>query len=145
VEHRTLVDGRLRWLRQRAVLEFDSDGRALRAAGTVEDITERKTAEQALSESESSSDGSSKPRVKGIWTIDDENRTTFVNPRMAELLGCPAEQIIGRSPFDFMDPEMRRLVERKLIERRQGKTDQYELRLTRPDGSQLWTLLSTTP
>jgi diguanylate cyclase (GGDEF)-like protein/PAS domain S-box-containing protein len=145
VEHRTLVDGRLRWLRQRAVLEFDIDGRALHAAGTVEDITERKTAEQALSESESRLRRIVETAREGIWTIDGENRTTFVNPRMAELLGCPVEHIIGRSPFDFMDPEMRGLVERKLVERRQGITDQYELRLTRPDGSQLWTLLSTTP
>jgi PAS domain S-box-containing protein len=145
VEHRTLVDGRLRWLRQRAVLEFDHDGRALRAAGTVEDITERKTAEQALSDSESRLRRIVETAREGIWTIDGENLTTFVNPRMAELLGCPAEQIIGRSPFDFMDPEMRQLVEHKLVERRQGITDQYELRLTRPDGSQLWTLLSTTP
>lgn len=48
VEHRTLVDGKQRWLRQRAVLEFDSDGRALRAVGTVEDITERKSVEEVL-------------------------------------------------------------------------------------------------
>ncbi|UHD18531.1 EAL domain-containing protein [Thiocapsa bogorovii] len=145
VEHRTLVAGRLRWLRQRAVLEFDNDGRALRAAGTVEDITARKRAEQALSDSESRLRRIVETAREGIWTIDGDIRTTFVNPRMIELLGCPAEQIIGRSPFDFMDPEMRQLVERKLLERRQGISDQYELRLRRPDGSPLWTLLSTTP
>ncbi|WP_170164716.1 EAL domain-containing protein [Thiocapsa rosea] len=145
VAHRTRVDGRLRWLRQRATLEFDPTGKPLRALGSVEDITDRTTAEQALSESESMLRRIVETAREGIWTIDDETRTTFVNPRMAELLGCTAEQIIGRSPFDFMDSEMRRLVERKLIERRQGNTDQYELRLTRPDGSQIWTLLSTTP
>ncbi len=48
VEHRTLVDGRLRWLRQRAVLEFDPSGKPLRALGSVEDITERKLAEAEL-------------------------------------------------------------------------------------------------
>ena len=145
VEHRTLIDGKLRWLRQRAELEFDSDGRALRAVGTVEDITERKTAELALSDSEANLRRIVETAREGIWMIDAENRTTFVNPRMSELLGCPAEQMLGRPPFDFLDPEMRRLVERKLVERRQGNTDQYELRLTRLDGSQLWTLLSTNP
>lgn len=50
LDHRILVDGELRWVRQRAEVEFapPPSGRALRAAGTVQDITMHKDAELEL-------------------------------------------------------------------------------------------------
>jgi PAS domain S-box-containing protein len=44
IEHRIVVDGELKWVRERAQVEFDAAGRALRGIGTVQDITERKRA-----------------------------------------------------------------------------------------------------
>ncbi|MDD5304489.1 MAG: PAS domain S-box protein, partial [Elusimicrobia bacterium] len=48
IEHRILVNGAVKWVRDRAEIEFAEDGRALRGIGTVQDITERKMAELAL-------------------------------------------------------------------------------------------------
>jgi PAS domain S-box-containing protein len=48
IEHRILVAGDLKWVRERAVVEFDEAGHALRGIGTVQDITERKRAEKEL-------------------------------------------------------------------------------------------------
>lgn len=48
VEHRVTVDGELRYVCEKADIEFDSTGRALRAVGTVHDITEQKSAEARL-------------------------------------------------------------------------------------------------
>ncbi len=145
VEHRTLIDGRLRWLRQRAVLEFDHDGRALRAAGIVEDITERKLAELALSESESRLRRIVDTAHEGIWTIDLDGRTTFANPRMAQLLGCSADQLFDRSLFDFMEADTRAAAEQNLVKRRAGIAETHEFRFRRLDGSHLWTLVATNP
>jgi len=52
IEHRIVVGGEIRWVRERATLEFDEHGRLLGGFGTTQDITERKKAEQALRESE---------------------------------------------------------------------------------------------
>ena len=52
IEHRLIVDGEVKWVRERAELEFDSQGRLLGGFGTTQDITERKRAEEALQESE---------------------------------------------------------------------------------------------
>jgi diguanylate cyclase (GGDEF)-like protein/PAS domain S-box-containing protein len=106
-------------------------------------LVEERTKE--LSESEARFRQIVETTTEGVWTVDREIRTTFANPRLAEMLGCPRDQLIGRSAFDFMDNETRAFVERKLAERSRDSSDQYELRLTRADGSQLWTFLCATP
>ena len=48
IEHRIVVSGALKWVRERAEVEFDKDGRAVEGIGTVQDITERKRAQEEL-------------------------------------------------------------------------------------------------
>ncbi len=48
IEHRLVVDGEVKWVRERAELEFDERGVLLSGFGTVQDITSLKQAEQAL-------------------------------------------------------------------------------------------------
>jgi PAS domain S-box-containing protein len=48
IAHRIVVGGKLRWVREQAQIEFDTDGRAVRGIGTVRDITERKRAEDEI-------------------------------------------------------------------------------------------------
>jgi two-component sensor histidine kinase len=46
LEHRILVAGQVKWVRERAELEWDGHGALLGGFGTVQDITERKAAEE---------------------------------------------------------------------------------------------------
>jgi PAS domain S-box-containing protein len=48
VVHQILVDHEIRWVRERAELTFDATGVAVAAIGTIQDISERKTAERKL-------------------------------------------------------------------------------------------------
>jgi PAS domain S-box-containing protein len=48
IEHRIVVAGGVKWVRERAKIEFDTDGRAVQGVGTVQDITERKRAQEEL-------------------------------------------------------------------------------------------------
>jgi PAS domain S-box-containing protein len=45
IEHRILVGGKVKWVREMAELEFDKDGRPLRGIGVAQDITRQKEAE----------------------------------------------------------------------------------------------------
>ena len=56
IEHRLVVDGVLKWVRERAELEFDEQGRLLGGFGTTQDITGLKQAEQALIEADQRKD-----------------------------------------------------------------------------------------
>lgn len=48
IEHRIVVADTLKWVRERAEIEFDRDGHAVEGIGTVQDITERKRAQEEL-------------------------------------------------------------------------------------------------
>jgi PAS domain S-box-containing protein len=52
IEHRLLVDGALKWVRERAEMEFDEQGAVVGGFGTTLDITKLKQAEQALIEAD---------------------------------------------------------------------------------------------
>jgi PAS domain S-box-containing protein len=51
MEHRIVVDGQIKWVRERADLEFEKDGTLLGGFGTVTDITQRKQMEDELRKS----------------------------------------------------------------------------------------------
>ena len=50
IEHRVLVEGKVRWVREIAEVEFSAAGVPLSGIGTVQDITEQKQAEIELTE-----------------------------------------------------------------------------------------------
>jgi PAS domain S-box-containing protein len=52
IEHRLVVDGVVKWVRERAELEFDEQGEPVGGFGTTLDITGLKQAEQALIEAD---------------------------------------------------------------------------------------------
>ena len=67
------------------------------------DITDRVSAETALRESERLYRTIVETADEGIWMIDADSNTTFVNHRMAELLGHRTDDMIGRHLFEFVD------------------------------------------
>ncbi len=48
IEHRIVVEGETKWVKEIAKVEFDENGNALTGIGTVQDITERKAAEEKI-------------------------------------------------------------------------------------------------
>jgi PAS domain S-box-containing protein len=107
----------------------------------LQDVTQRKEAEVALRASEERYRQIVETTSEGVWTIDGENRTTFVNARMAEMLGYSVEQMLGRPLEQFVAGAMPDMVE-KLQRRRQGLVEQHETQLRRRDGSVLWVSIS---
>ena len=82
---------------------------------------------------------------EGVWEVDALGSTTFVNPRMAALLGYPIEDILDLPVGRFMDDEGRALLERNITRRRQGEVRRYEFKFIRKDGSELWACVAINP
>ncbi len=77
------------------------------------------------------------------WILDAEARTTYVNKKMAEMLGYSREEIIGKSVRDFTDEKDKAVFEMNMKRRRQGINESYEFKLLRKDGLPLWVLVNS--
>ncbi|MFW6102249.1 MAG: PAS domain S-box protein [Chloroflexota bacterium] len=106
IEHRIIVDDKVKWVRERAELEFDSKGELKGGFGTVQDITERKQVENELRVK----DFAVNSAASGIAIADLDGIVTYVNlaclsmwdyEREEEVLGKPATNFFaGRNDFD---------------------------------------------
>lgn len=79
---------------------------------------------------------------EGIWMTDEHERTTFVNGRVEELLGYTREELLAMPPSGVIDDE-RYDSDAKVAERRRGQAGQYDIRLRRKDGGEVWVLVSS--
>ena len=82
---------------------------------------------------------------EGIWMIDGDGVTTFVNGHMAEMLGYAPGEMVGVALFAFMDEEGRAGTREKLARRRTGIREEHEHKLIRRDGAVVWTRMSVSP
>jgi len=82
---------------------------------------------------------------EGIWEIDASAHTSFVNPKMAALLGYSIEEMLNRPLAGFMDADGRAIVERRLARCRDGTAERHELQLLRRDGNAVWTSMAINP
>ncbi|MES2126743.1 MAG: EAL domain-containing protein [Pseudomonadota bacterium] len=82
---------------------------------------------------------------EGIWEIDASAHTSFVNPKMASMLGYTIEEMLDRPLHAFMDAEGQVIMERNIARRQQGVAERHEFKFIRKDGVELWTTLATNP
>ncbi|HJV38266.1 MAG TPA: CHASE domain-containing protein [Geothrix sp.] len=82
---------------------------------------------------------------EGMWVLDPEGRTTFVNRRMAQILGYAPEEMIGRPLSDFMFEEDRETSDRNMAQRRNGISAQHDFRFRKKDGEEVWTIVTGNP
>ncbi|HEV3162654.1 MAG TPA: PAS domain S-box protein, partial [Isosphaeraceae bacterium] len=82
---------------------------------------------------------------EGIWMIDADAHTGYVNPRMSEMLGYSVDEMLGRSYFDFTDDTVGDQADEGLEHRKQGIREQLDTRFRRKDGTELRAIVSTSP
>ena len=90
----------------------------------VRDITERKKADEALSESEYKYKSLIENIPDIIFTIDLEGKITFVSKRTKEILGYDNTETLNRNIFDFIPVEDHQRALENLKERYEGGKDQ---------------------
>jgi diguanylate cyclase (GGDEF)-like protein/PAS domain S-box-containing protein len=124
----------------------DPAGQIVAFVAVFRDLSERKRQEAALRAKETSYQKLVETAHEGIWMVDAQDRATFVNQRMADLLGYSVEEMIGRSPSEFYFSEAGRQ-ERDEHRKRslEGIKESREVTYRRRDGEPLWAVVATSP
>lgn len=148
IEHRIVADGRERWVRERAGIEFSPTGEALSGIGSVQDITEQKRAAEVLLESRQLLQTIVDTVPLRIFWKDRESRYLGCNPAFARDAGkdSPAD-LVGKDDFQMawaQEAEQYRADDRRIVETGKPRLS-YEEPQTTPDGRQIWLRTSKVP
>jgi PAS domain S-box-containing protein len=95
IEYRFVVGATIRWVCAQADWQFTEDGTQTRCVGTVQDITERKRAEESLRESEQELRAIFEGALDGILVADAQTRKLLIaNAAICSMLGYTHEEIV---------------------------------------------------
>ncbi len=101
-------DGSIIWISENCRAIRDAKKRLLYYEGTVEDITQRRSAEEKVLHSEALYHSLVETLPQNIFRKDLQFCFTFANQQFCRILGRPLEQIVGKTDFDFFPAELAR-------------------------------------
>ena len=84
------------------------------------DITDIRNTQKSLMESEGQYRNLVELAQEGVWVFDRDYVTTFVNPRMTQMLGYVQSEMVGKRVFEFID--------RKIVEKAESFLGKYARR-----------------
>jgi diguanylate cyclase (GGDEF)-like protein/PAS domain S-box-containing protein len=123
---------------------MDAHGTVIATTGITRDVSSAKQAALALRASEERYRQIVETAFEGVWIIDNNKRTTFVNRRMADMLGYSPDEMLGKPVLMFMEADAQAAFGASRDERRKVHQAEHEFRFRRKDGSELWVLLEAS-
>ncbi len=87
------------------VAKLTSIGGQRRFQSIVQDISGQKLVERSLRESEERFRSLVETTSDWVWQVDENAVYTYASGKIRDLLGYAPEEVLGRTPFDFMPPE----------------------------------------
>jgi PAS domain S-box-containing protein len=139
------IDDRVRGLESGADAYLTLPVRAEELIATVNSVLRIHRAESELLESQERYRRLIDTALEGVWTLDASGTTTYVNQRMASMLGLTAEAMLGQPLSAFVHADSRPDAERRFERMEEGGKEQFDLRFRRADGGDLWAIVSTHP
>jgi len=145
IEHRIVVDDTVKWVHERAELEFEKRGALIGGFGTVQDITESKHAEEALREREQFISRVMNASINALYIRNvASGRNEFMNAQYFHLTGWTLEEIkrMDKEQFDALvhSEDQNRVFEH--MQAVAGSTDgeilEVEYRFQTKEGGWLW-------
>ncbi|MGE5496969.1 MAG: PAS domain S-box protein, partial [Syntrophothermus sp.] len=97
-------DGAVRWIHGIGETEADIYGNLTKMFGIIQDITEQKASMEAFSNTQQQMLKLIEASNDWIWEVNEKGVYTYSSPQVSKILGYRPEDVIGKTPFDFMPP-----------------------------------------
>lgn len=111
-----------------------------------EDITEKKSAERALQQSEEKYRKLVENMNEGILVVNNEDVIQFVNNKFCEIVGYSEKELLGQMAYQLLlEGNNKKFMKERMKRREQGITDQYEIKIRTKSDNSVWILVSATP
>ncbi len=132
----TKTGQRIEAINSSKLIQYDGESAIL---GVVTDITERKLAEDALQESESSYRAVVENSTEGIVVVQDQ-MLQFVNPALVSIVGYSEKELLTRPFIEFIHPDHRERVKGIHMKRLEGEEVPpfYEFKVLDKKGNVKW-------
>lgn len=148
IEHRLVVDGRVKWVRERAEIRHDEQGKPILGIGVTQDITALRESAEALRARERDLHWAQRTAQLGSWTYDPNTGMPSWTEGMFLIWGLdPAQgpppyseysKYIHSDDWERFDAAVQAAVS-------EGTPYDLELRICRPDGDERTVITSCTP
>jgi diguanylate cyclase (GGDEF)-like protein/PAS domain S-box-containing protein len=137
------ADGTIVWAAGGTTLIRESGGALLHSV--VQDITERKAAEEALRESEARFRALARSLPLGVFQSSIDGRLQYVNPVWCEITGVPEAEAIGSSTLALIHPDdVDRIASARERQIRRRGSFRQQLRIVTRRGETLWVSVHAT-
>jgi PAS domain S-box-containing protein len=111
----------------------------------VRDISDRKEAERLIKESQEKYRLIIETAQEGIWLVDQEEKITYANQQLSEMIGYSIENMINHSIFDFIMSNKHDKARLMIQRLRKGLKKNFDFQFHRRDGTVFWGLVNTNP
>ena len=108
------------------------------------DISEIRAVQKSLIESETQYRQLVELAQEGVWVLNTDFVTSFVNPRMAGMLGYSQSEMLGKSIFTFIDQRVAHLAKDFLGKYTQGMDGNFEHEFIRKDGTRIYAAIAAS-
>ncbi|MCF7823131.1 MAG: PAS domain S-box protein [Candidatus Marinimicrobia bacterium] len=138
IEHRLLINDKVKWVREKADIDFDENRKAVRGIGFTQDISDRKNTELALVAEKTTAQKYLDIAGVMIVSLNAEGKITLINKKGCEILGYSYREIINKDWFKLCIPEEEREmikgVFQKLFEGKMELIEYYESSVITKEG-----------
>ncbi len=141
-EFRYITHTGIKWIKLKATPQKHTD-ESIVWNGVLLDITPKKKAEEELINSENLFRSLIESMQEGVWKIDHEGNTVYVNPAMTKMLGYSSEEMQQMHLFEFMDEQGIQKCKKLLENRKKGISEQHEFTFIKKGGVPMYSLLQT--
>lgn len=139
-------DGEERLIARRGEYDYGTDGRPLRLAGVVQDVTEKYRAQRELRESEARFAALAQALPNHVWTARPDGQLDWFNDRVHGYSGRSYDELEGNGWVSMVHPEdVPEAAARWESALSSGQTYEAELRLRQADGSYRWHIARAVP